>query len=87
MICLYLYMSLHGKKVEKNGHLLAVASQKCDWVELAEEELSRVLFSLMFDSAFMEKALSEGVYSVLCMLLELHYKESKNEIRRGHPFS
>ena len=44
MICLYLCMSLHGKKVEKNGHLLAVASQKCDWVELAEEELSLVLF-------------------------------------------
>ena len=86
MICLYLCMSLHGKKVEKNGHLLAVASQKCDWVELAEE-LARVLFSLMFESAFMEKALSEGVYSVPCMQLELHYKESKNEIRQGHPFS
>lgn len=34
-------------------------------LELAEEELSLVLFSLMFESAFMEKALSEGVYSVL----------------------
>ena len=42
---------------------------------------------LMFESAFMEKALSEGVYSVLCMQLELHYKESKNELFRGHASS
>ena len=37
-------MSLHGKKVGEKGHLLAVAPQKCDWVELAEEELSLALF-------------------------------------------
>ena len=41
----------------------------------------------MFESAFMEKALSEGVYSVLCMQLELHYKESKNELFQGHASS
>lgn len=65
-----------------SGHLLVVATQERDWVELADEELSLVLCSLAV-SEFMEKALSERIYPALFMQLKLNHKQSKKCLVRN----